>query len=72
MPTPEHVPPMHPLENPVIWLLIQVAEFTVATLLLRWLLPDSVPIWIGIVLLFLVVAGLTWADYAIRRRFIPR
>ena len=70
--TPEGIPPIHPLENPVIWILIQVAEYTVAILLLRWILPDQVPFWVGLALWLLLVAVLTWANYAIRRRFIAR
>jgi hypothetical protein len=65
-------PPMHPLENPVIWLLVQVAEYTLVILLLRWILPDTTSFWIGFAILILIFIGLTLANYAIRRRFIPR
>lgn len=69
---PEPIPPMHPLENPVIWLLLQVAEYTLVILLFRWLFPDEVPFWIGFTLLVLLIAVLTVVNIAIRRRFIPR
>lgn len=63
---------MHPLENPVVWILLQVAEYTVAILLLRWILPEQMPFWIGFGLWVMLIVVLTWANYAIRRRFIAR
>jgi hypothetical protein len=71
MSTPEPIPPLHPLENPVIWLLLQVAEYTVVILLFRWLLPDGMPLWIGFALFGVLIAVLTVVNIAIRRRFIP-
>jgi bacteriorhodopsin len=61
-----------PLENPIVWLGIQLAEVILIVALLRALVPDSWPRWIqfavGIATLVLVTA----ANYWFRRRFIPQ
>jgi hypothetical protein len=63
---------MHPLENPFIWLLFQIVEILIAGLLLNWLFPRSWPLGVQIALSVAVVVGLTWFNYRVRKRFIPR
>jgi hypothetical protein len=72
MSTPEDIPPLRPLENPVVWFLLQVAGYAVATLVFRRVLPDEFPFWVGFALWILLIIGLTLVNYALRRRFIPR
>jgi len=68
----DQAPPMHPLENPFIWFLIQGAEFLIVLLALRTVFPDHVPFVVGLVIWVAVLVGVGSANYAIRRRFIPR
>jgi hypothetical protein len=75
--TPDELPPddpspLHPLENPVIWLLVLVGELTLVTLVLREAMPTTWPFGIRFMIWAVVLAGLTVANYMVRRRFIPR
>ena len=67
----DRIPKIHPLENPFIWFLVQVAEVVAATALLSLVLPDDLPLAVGLTLFVALVAGLTGLNVAIRRRFIP-
>jgi hypothetical protein len=69
---PNDQPPMHPLENPVIWLLVLVGELTLVTLVLREVLPTEWPVGVRLAIWAVVLVGLTVANYVVRRRFIPR
>ena len=64
--------PMHPLENPFIWFLIQGAEFLIVLLVLRTVFPDHVPFVVGLVIWIAIFIGVGAGNYALRRRFIPR
>lgn len=68
----QKAPSMHPLENPFIWFLIQGAEFLIVLLVLRTVFPDHVPFVVGLVIWVAILVGVGFANYAIRRRFIPR
>lgn len=56
----------------MVWLGIQVAELIVSLALLRVLVPDSWSRGAQSVVLIVVVIGITWANYVVRRRFIGR
>jgi ABC-type transport system involved in multi-copper enzyme maturation permease subunit len=72
MTDPEGVPRIHPLENPFVWFLLQASEYVVATLLLSLLLPNHLPLGVGLAIFVTLIVGITSLNYAIRRRFIPR
>ena len=65
-------PKMHPLENPFIWFLLQGAEFLIVLLVLQTVVPDHVPFVVGLVIWIAIFVGVGAANYALRRRFIPR
>jgi hypothetical protein len=74
-PTPQRddgLPPMHPLENPFIWSLVGVAEFFIVVLVCRAVFPDHLPLGVAISIYVAILIGIVWANYRIRRRFIPR
>ena len=65
-------PPIHPLENPIVWLGIQLVELVIVITLFKWLVPSR---WSAgsIAIPILGIVGLvTWGNYVVRRRFIPR
>ena len=68
----EPAPKMHPLENPFIWFLLQGAEFLIVLLVLRTVFPEHMPFVVGLVIWVAILVGVGTANYALRRRFIPR
>jgi drug/metabolite transporter (DMT)-like permease len=63
---------IHPLEIPFIWFGIQFVELVVVIPAVFALVPDAWSEGLRWAVLIAVVAALTVANYAIRRRFIPR
>jgi hypothetical protein len=66
------VPPVHPLEIPVIWFGIQFVQLAIIGPLLWSFLRDDWPNIVAIVISAAVLIGITVLNYKIRRRFIPR
>jgi drug/metabolite transporter (DMT)-like permease len=66
------VPRVHPLEIPFVWFGLQLAEYTIAWLLITAILPATTPGPVAWALILVLMVGLTILNYRIRRRFIPR
>ena len=67
-------PPLHPVEVPVIWFGLQLLELVIVIPTLLFWVPDP-GVWpegVRIAIWVVALAGITAANYAIRRRFIPR
>lgn len=62
---------LHPLEVPFVWLSLQVLEWAVVSLLLRWLLPRDWPFGVYVGIWVALLIGLSVLNYRIRRRFLP-
>ena len=70
----EHAHSMHPLEYPLIWFGLQAVELLLIVPALLFWVPDP-GVWpealrAGVWLVVLI--GVTFLNYALRRRFIPR
>ena len=63
---------VHPLEIPFVWFGLQFIEFAIVCLLISTFVPDDWPVAVPITLFFVLMVGITVANYRIRRRFIPR
>jgi hypothetical protein len=63
---------IHPLEIPFIWFGLQFLELTIVIPIVLSLVPESWSEGVRWGFLIAVVVGLTVANYAVRRRFIPR
>ena len=65
-------PPIHPLENPIVWLGIQLVELVIVITLFKWLVPAGWSAGARVILVVAIVGLVTWGNYVVRRRFIPR
>ena len=65
-------PPIHPLENPIVWLGIQLVELVIVITLFKWLVPSGWSAGARVILIVAIVGLVTWGNYVVRRRFIPR
>jgi hypothetical protein len=65
-------PRIHPLEVPFIWFGLQFLELTIVIPTVLAVVPDAWSEGLQWGVLIAIVVGLTAANYAIRRRFIPR
>ena len=54
--------------SPMAWFLLTLAEYLIAIALFRWLLPDGLPLWVGLPVLVGTVGGLLWLNLRLARR----
>lgn len=69
-----HTRSMHPLEYPVVWFGLQAVELLVIVPALLFWVPDP-GVWpeaLRAAVWLVVLIGVTFLNYALRRRFIPR
>jgi hypothetical protein len=70
----EHAHSMHPLEYPLIWFGLQAVELLIIVPALLFWVPDpgEWPEALRAGLWLVVLIGVTFLNYGLRRRFIPR
>ena len=56
------------LRSPTGWFLLNLAEYLVAIALFRWLVPEGVPFWAGLLIFVGTIAALVWVNVRIARR----
>ena len=66
------VPRVHPLEIPFVWFGLQLIEFALVWLLISAVVPEAIPVGIGIAAFLAIWVAVSIVNYRIRRRFIPR
>ena len=66
------VPRVHPLEVPFVWFGLQLIEFALVWLLISTVVPDDIPVGIGVTAFLTIWVAVSIVNYRIRRRFIPR
>jgi hypothetical protein len=54
--------------SPTGWFLLTLAEYLIAIALVRWLLPDGLPIWAGLPVFVGTIVGLLWLNLRLARR----
>lgn len=57
------------LRNRIGWLLFGLAEFLGGVWALTRVLPDDLPLWLGLVVMVAFWAGLTWVNLRLARRY---
>ena len=66
------VPRVHPLEIPFVWFGLQLIEYGIVWWLMKTFLPAAVSAWAAWAIFLVLMVGLTFSNYRIRRRFVPR
>jgi hypothetical protein len=70
----DQAPPGHLLENPLVWFGLQVVEFAIVVPALLFWIPDP-GVWpegLRWAVAAVTLIALTFLNYGLRRRFIPR
>ena len=55
-----------------MWLGIQLVELVIVITLFKWLVPAGWSAGARVALVIVIVGLVTWGNYVVRRRFIPR